>query len=367
MKKFSSKFLLVIGLVMTLGLITNVSAADNKLKFPKNKGAVSIKTEPQSYPVFIDGVQVGSTGTNTPNVFFLEPGIHKVEIQGPNGMTWTKEVNVVKYIQECICLKMLETNTKRPCPYDIRVDAPSAVQEGDLVTFATWNAVRQPRDTSTSDNNSSNSSSVGKSVAGGMVSNRNGNTARDVAIGAGAVAGTAAALNYVWRVSPDNAKITSGIGTNSITVDTSNLGGQTVVAELDVTDGLYDASCRQRVVAQTSVSRIPQPVQPTSSRCDEFISRSFDDDKARFDNCVISLQNAPDAQLYIFIYQGTAKRSSDANKLARRTLDYLVKSRGIPPQRVTIIQGGTSNRTGYEMWIVPPGASLPTPIANKAF
>ena len=70
-----------------------------------------------------------------PQFSFLIRGTHTVELRGPNGMSWVKDINVVKYVQECVCLKIVDTETKTPCPYDIKLDAPSVVNEGDLVTF----------------------------------------------------------------------------------------------------------------------------------------------------------------------------------------------------------------------------------------
>jgi hypothetical protein len=362
MKKFSFNILFALAFIVAIGLTTTVSA-DTKLKFPKNKGAFSIKTEGKSYPVIIDGQEVGVSGADDPAIFFLEPGSHTVELRGPNGISWVKEINVQKYVQECVCLKIVDSETKTPCPYDIKLDAPSVVNEGDLVTFATWNAVRTPRNTGNDSDTSSNTSdSNNKLVYGGKVVNRNGKSG--AAMTAASASAIAAALNYAWKVSPDNAKITSGLGTNSITVNTAGMGGQTVVAELEVTDGMYDATCRQRVVAETKITKTKGP---ESRKCDEFIVNNFDDPKARFDNCVAEMQITPGAQLYIFIYQGTKRPSPNADRLAKRTLDYLVKARSVPPQNVQIIQAGPSNRTGYEIWVVPPGADLPTPTPNKMF
>jgi hypothetical protein len=174
-----------------------------------------------------------------------------------------------------------------------------------------------------------------------------------------AVTGGATALNYAWRVGPETAKITSGLGTPSITVDTAGLGGQTIAAELEVTDGVYDAACRQLTAANTRVDR---PAKPESFRFDSFDSRSFDDDKARLDGLVIELQNRPDAQAYIILFQGTqGKRRLNIDVLAKRSLDYLVKTRGVDPRRIQITKLGKRARTGYEFWIVPPGAAPPLP------
>ena len=96
-----------------------------------------------------------------------------------------------------------------------------------------------------------------------------------------------------------------------------------------------------------------------------FLKNAFDDDKARFDNCVLQLQGNPDAQLYIVIYPGTDKISMTRNtydKLSKRTLDYLVKTRGVDPRRISIIKGPSNRlKSTYEIWFVPPGAPLPVP------
>lgn len=361
MKKFSFNILFALAFIVAIGITTTVSA-DTKLKFPKNKGAFSIKTEGKSYPVIIDGQEVGVSGADEPAIFFLDPGTHTVELRGPNGMSWVKDINVVKYVQECVCLKIVDTETKTPCPYDIKLDAPSVVNEGDLVTFATWNAVRTPRNTGDSSNTSNTSdSSNTRLVNGGKVINRNGKSS--TVMTAAAASAIAAALNYSWKVSPSSANITSGLGTNSITVNTAGLGGQTVVAELEVTDGMYDATCRQRVVAETKVNKIKGP-EPT---CDEFVPPSFDDAKGRYDTFISELQAAPGAQIYIFVYQGTRKGSMNADRLAKRSLDHFVKTRRVPPQSVQIIQAGTANLTGVVMCVVPPGANIPTPTPNKMF
>jgi hypothetical protein len=48
-------------------------------------------------------------------------------------------------------------------------------------------------------------------------------------------------------------------------------------------------------------------------------------------------------------------------KLSKRTLDYLVKNRGMDPRRITIIKGSPRASTAFEIWIVPPGAPPPVP------
>lgn len=315
MLKTRWNFLLTIGLLAILGLTATTAFANEKDKRDKRMGILSVKTTPSPYAVRIDGVQVGMSGVSTANEFYVTPGLHTIEVEGPNGKTFVKEINFEKGVRNCICLRAIEETTSRPCPYDVRVEAPDRVVEGDLITFAALNAV---------------SASV--------------------------------PLRYRWRVTPDTAPITSGFGTSAITVDTRGMGDQTITAFLDVTDDVYGATCQQRNSVATGVEKLPPPPQPF--RFDMFESKSFDEDKAHFDNYVIQVQSIPDSQAYIIMYQGTDKASvtqRDVNRLSQRALDYLVKTRGLDPRRIQITKWGTKNHTTYELWIVPPGAQPPVP------
>ena len=316
MRNIKYNFLFVIGLVLTFGLTTVFAVEKNDTKRPKNSGILTVKTTPMAMTVKVDGQVVGLSGVSTPAEFYLAPGIHRVEIEGPNGKAFSKEIEIKKDAKNCICLKIVEETTKRPCPYDIRLDGPERVTEGDLITFASFNAVKN-----------------------------------DVI-----------PVIYTWTVSPKNLRITSGLGTPAITVDTTGFGGQTITADLDVNDGVYDANCRQRISVPTIVDNIPPP--PKSRKFDDFVSLAFDDDKARLDAFTIELQNNPDAQGYIIMYQGTDKvsmRSRKVDVLSKRTLDYLVKVRGIDPRRIVITNWGTRPQTTYELWVIPPGAQPPVP------
>lgn len=316
MRKSRYNFLFAVGLMLTFGLTAAFGFGDDpKIRRPKNAGILSVKTTPTAFPVKVDGQVIGMSGVGTPAEFYLAPGLHRVEIEGPGGQTFSKELEIRRNAKNCICIKIVEQSISRPCPYDVRVDGPDKVLEGDLITFAAFNAV----------------------------------TASETP------------LKYNWRVSPETVRITSGQGTPSITVDTTGMGGQTVRAELDVWDGAYDANCRQQISVPTEVEK---PKVPEAVRCDVFESRAFDDDKARFDNCVIELQNRPDSQLYIIVYQGQDRLSTTTNtadKLSKRTLDYLVKTRGVDPRRISIVNWGTRPKTTFEIWIIPPGAQPPVP------
>jgi hypothetical protein len=312
-----SKLTMVVLLIAMSASAVFASADDRGRKRPRNMGTLSIKTTDASFPVRIDGRDVGMTGVGEYAEFFLTPGIHTVEVLGPDGKVWVEEIEIRRNANHCICLRIVRETITTPCPYRFYLEGPQRVTEGDLVTFAAINAGTAP-----------------------------------------------IPLRYSWRVTPSNARITSGLGTPTITVDTTGLGGSNITAELDVNDDTYDEKCRQLISTTTEVTRIPPPVAPQPFRCDEFEAKAPDDDKARFDNCVIQAQNTPDAQLYIIIYPGTDRLSTTRNtydRLSKRALDYIVKTRGFDPRRITIVRGSNRPRTMYEIWIVPPGAQLPVP------
>ena len=314
MRVIRYNFLFVLGLVMTLGISTAfASGGDNKNKGPKDTGTLTVRTTPAPYAVKIDGRYAGMSGVNDAAVFYLSPGIHTVEVSGPNGTAFSREVEIKRNLKHCICLKLVEETMSRPCPYNFHLEGPGKIQEGDLVTFAAINSGTAP-----------------------------------------------IPIRYAWRVSP--GRVTSGLGTPSITVDSTGMAGQTINAELDVNDDVYDNKCKQVISVPTDVTKLPPVDPPKGFKCDEFASKSPDDDKGRLDNCVIQVQNTPDAQLYVIIYPGTDKISMTRNtydRLSKRALDYMVKTRGLDPRRISIVKGGNRARTSYEIWVVPPGAQPP--------
>ena len=290
-------------------------ACTSKIAYAKkhkvNYGTLEITTTPGGLPLRIDGQAQGDTST-TVRVIELDPGHHNVEIQLPNGSKWVREFDIERGRRLCLDLVYHPRKiTKSPCPYPVNLSAPVSVNDGDLITFTS-----------------------------------------DVAY-----SGTNP-LTYTWTVSPSEAKIVSGAGTSTITVDSTGLGGQRVTATLVVDDGSGDAACRQTAQASTPVV----PKKPPVVECkpfDQFPSIAFDDTKARLDNLAIALQNSPDDQAYIIIYAGKTSRAGQADSLGRRAMDYLVNQRGIDARRITMINGGYRDTDFIEIWICPPSATPP--------
>jgi hypothetical protein len=296
--------------------------AQAKQKNKKNQqqmttGRIEISTNPAGYPITIDGQPAGET-TDYVRAIELEPGTHTVAIQFPNSTQWSQVFQIVAGKKNCIALNYhprsisIPAIAASPCPYPVNVTAPATVNDGDVVTF------------------SADIGYTGQS-----------------------------ALNYTWTVSPPAARILSGAGTPTITVDSSGLGNHRVTAILVVDDGSGDRSCRQTAQASTGVGALPQIKPP--KRFDEFPSIAFDDDKARLDNMAIELQNDPGATGYIIAYAGRRSRAGEADHMGKRAIDYLTTTRGISRDRLVFINGGYRDSNSFELWLVPQGAEAPRP------
>jgi len=153
---------------------------------------------------------------------------------------------------------------------------------------------------------------------------------------------------YNWTVSAGT--ITSGQGTDTITVDTKGMGGQTITATVEL--GGLDPSCGRTASCSTPVMGLP----PVSRKFDEYGNIRFNDEKARLDNFAIQLQNEPTAQGYII---GYGSCDAEGQTRANRAKDYLVNTRGIDGSRLIVIDGGCMPELKVELWIRPSGATEP--------
>ena len=311
--KFAVGFLLATSFVVACTSSTAYAAGKKKKKV--NYGQLEISTNPGGFPLRIDGQPQGDT-SQTVRVIELQPGHHVVQVDLPGGQRWVRDFDIAEARRVCVNLNYRPkqfTATKSPCPFPVNVSAPTTVNDGDLITFTS-----------------------------------------DVSY-----AGTAT-LNYAWTVSPAAARIVSGPGTATITVDSTGLGGQKVTASLVVDDGSGDAMCRANTQASTSVVTKTLP-PPECRQFDQFPSVAFDDDKARFDNLAIELQNSPDTTAYIIIYAGQRSRTGQADLLGKRSMDYLTVTRGVGANRLVFINGGYREQDYFEIWLCPPGTHPPAP------
>ena len=296
---------------------TNIFAQENQNNFSKKiklapYGLIKIMTAPGGLGLTIDGENKGETSTEYQS-FKLDPGVHNVVVKLPNGALWTREIEVPAGRVKCVVVnyRPLPPPPKSPCPFPVNISAPKGVVEGELITFTA-----------------------------------------DVAY-----AGTSG-LHYNWTISPSSARIMSGAGSPTITVDSTGLGSQRLIATLTVDDGSSDPSCRQTVQAASMIAPEQKKIIGPSM-FDECKNCTFDDQKARLDPYGVALQNDPSTTAYIFVYGGRTSPIGQVERLMTRARDYLIQQRGIDPSRLVIVNGGFREYDSVELWIVPRGATPP--------
>jgi hypothetical protein len=274
-------------------------------------GTIKILTSPGGLPIEIDGRSEGVTSTDYRD-FDRDPGVHTIVITLPDGQRWTREIDLEAGRIKCVALNYRPAPPREsPCPYPVILSAPPQVNEGEIITY-------------TADVSYNGSSP----------------------------------LNYTWTVSPGSARLLSGAGTPTITVDSTGLAGQRITATLVVDDGSGEPECRQTAQATTVVPPTEERERP-SRQFDVCCSCSFDDQKARLDNLAVELQADPSTTTYVIAYGGRTSRVGQAELLGSRARDYLVTNRGIDQSRIVVINGGFREEDCVELWIIPSGATPP--------
>jgi len=117
--------------------------------------------------------------------------------------------------------------------------------------------------------------------------------------------------------------------------------------------------------SQTAVtSSADQPY----TKFDEFGDVNCEDEMARLDNFAIHLLANSQAKGAIIYYggktfRGRLPRSRESTARAARLKPYLVMRRGVPADRVIVINGGYAEEWHAELWVVV--SSMPTPNPNN--
>ena len=111
------------------------------------------------------------------------------------------------------------------------------------------------------------------------------------------------------------------------------------------------------------------PISEPTRAFDEFGDIKCEDEYARLDNFAIQLQHEPKAKGVIIFYGGKTFRGKlpqrgEAEARAARLKPYLVQRRGIPANQIIVISGGYDEEWRAALWIVPPGASMPSGYAS---
>lgn len=287
-----------------------VSAKSKKANF----GKIKIMTYPGGLLLTIDGKPRGETLTEYRD-FDLEPGMHNVQLTLPNGQFWIRDIDLPAGRVKCVVVnyRPLPPPPKSPCPFPVNISAPNQVTEGEIITYAADVAYTGNYD-----------------------------------------------LKYNWKVTPSSARIISGLGSPTLNVDSTGLGGQRITATLTVGDGTPDPACAQTAQAVSVVTPLEKKII-VAREFDECNSCSLDDQKARLDNLAVELQNDPSTRAYILAYGGRMSPLGQVEKLMNRSRDYLVTQRGIDASRIVSVNSGFREEDSVELWIVPSGAAAPKP------
>jgi hypothetical protein len=289
---------------------TTAFAKSKKAKY----GTIKIQTNPAGLLLMIDGKVAGETSTDY-RAYDLDPGVHSIQVRLPNGQFWIREIDLPAGRVKCVVVnyRPLPPRPKSPCPFPVNISAPGQVTDGEIITYSA-----------------------------------------DVAYSGNA------ALKYVWKVSPSNARIISGLGTPTLNVDSTGLGGQRITATLTADDGSADPACAQTAQAVSLIAPIVKTAI-VARQFDECNNCTFDDQKARLDNLAVELQNDPTMRGYVIAYGGRMSPVSQVEKLMSRARDYLVTQRGIDASRLVMVNGGFREGDSVELWLVPSGAAAPRP------
>jgi hypothetical protein len=301
-------FIALFALAFFAAPATTTSAKPKKAKY----ATIKIQTNPGGLMLMIDGKPHGETATDF-RAIDLDAGLHTVQVRLPNGKYWIREIELPAGRVKCVVVnyRPLPPLPKSPCPFPVNISAPSQVTEGEIITFTA-----------------------------------------DITY-----TGTAP-IKYTWKVTPASASIINGLGTATLNVDSTGLGGQRIIATLTADDGSSDPACVQSAQAVAVIAPIKK-IAIVAREYDECNHCTFDDQKARLDNLAVELQNDPTTRAYIIAYGGRMSPVGQVEKLMTRAREYIVTQRGISASRLTVVNGGFREDDSVELWIVPSGASAP--------
>jgi hypothetical protein len=403
---------LAVVLLIALACFAASSTAYAKRTKPARVGTVKITTPSGQYQVFIDGAPSGLTHPLEKDGKVLDPvpqlgpieltpGSHTIEVELPDGKRWTRVIDVQRARAYCIGVnyiaRALPLCTDYPSPV---VSISQTDKEGDTLSYHAnvaydapptfdyrlryyWTVT--PGTVITTGGNDSPDIRINTAAAGGPVNvhlkveveDASGTPGcrgeAEVGIACTPVtavilppnpssyrggdqvtfkarpdyAGEMNKLHYAWTVTAEGTNLDfTGDGTDTITVDTGKLRGvspdklPTITALLKVDDGSSGLGC--------------PPAEATASvNCGFDCSpvTKLNDLKARLDNFVIALQDKPGSTGQVYIY-GPLRQAQSVSNQAR---DYMVNTRHIDANRISVKPVGVGDKVHIELFIVELG------------
>jgi hypothetical protein len=156
---------------------------------------------------------------------------------------------------------------------------------------------------------------------------------------------------FKWWLSAGT--ITTGQGTDEITVDTTGLGGFFVTASVGLVGAPPDCKGSASITFQVKVPGV------IGCAFDNYGDIKFEDEKARLDNFAIQLTNQPLSSGHILISAGQETFEKEAEERLDRAKSYLADVREIDPNRIVTVDCGFSQELTAQLWVVPLEAAPP--------
>ena len=113
------------------------------------------------------------------------------------------------------------------------------------------------------------------------------------------------------------------------------------------------------VLLMMTLASVAGAHSPATSAFDRYGDISFRNEKARLDNFAIQLLNYPTATGYIHMSAGQVTYKNETRERLARAKAYLVKVRGLDPNRVVTIDCGFTPDLYIVLWIAPLGVTPP--------
>ena len=154
---------------------------------------------------------------------------------------------------------------------------------------------------------------------------------------------------FKWTVSAGT--ITSGQGTEIITVDTAWLGGQDVTATAELIGA--PSGCKASASRATKV----KPPIICGLPFDQYGDIKFEDEKARLDNFAIQISNELLSTGQILMFAGRETFKNEAAERLARARSYIVDFRNVDRNRIITTDCGFSDELKITLMVVSAGVS----------
>lgn len=158
---------------------------------------------------------------------------------------------------------------------------------------------------------------------------------------------------FKWTVSIGT--ITNGQGTDELTVDVVNLGGQELTATVELSGATLGCNGTASITKQ-----IELPSVACRLGFDSYGNIKFEDEMARLDNFAIQLTTEPLSSGYILTSAGKETFENEAAERLDRARSYLLNVRGIDSNRVITVDCGFTEGLTTKLFIAPLSVDPPT-------